>query len=402
MKVVYERCCGIDVHKKEIVASLKRGRKRELRKFSTFTKDLKELANWLLENKCQKVAMESTGSYWKPIYNILELFGLDIIVVNAHHLKIVPGRKTDVKDAEWIADLLQHGLLKASFIPNREQRELRDIVRYRKNMVEERARELNRLEKTLQGNNIKLSSVTKLDTMSGRNLIEHILTGEVNDENIESLIHCSMYKKKEDLIVAMEGNVSPIQKKLIESIINHIDDMTQRIKDLDKIVDSYMEKYQEDIERLEELPGVGKRSAEVIIAEVGANIDRFPTASHLASWIGLCPGDNESAGKRKHGKTRKGNKILKTTLIQSAKTAKKKDSFFHAQYQRIVVRRGANRATVAVAHSMIIACYHMIKKQERYKDLGSDYYTKFNTNAKIHYYKKKLQDLGVSVPAMST
>lgn len=404
MKPVYERCCGIDVHKKIVVACSRNGRNAELRQFGTLTKNLKELGNWLVENGCQMVAMESTSSYWKPIYNILELLGLNIIVVNAHHMKNVPGRKTDIKDAEWIADLLQHGLLKPSYIPDKEQREIREIVRYRKSMIEERARETNRLEKVLEGANIKLSSfVSSLTGMSSRKLIEHSLVGQVSEENIGDLIHSSMQSKKAELLDALDGVFSATQKLLVRAILDHIDDMSKRIKELDDIINDQMKSYEDDIKKLDEITGVGKRSAEVIISEIGHDMSRFPTDAHLCSWAGLCPSNNESAGKRKSGKSSKGNRHLKCILIQCAKSAKRnKDSFFFAQYQRLVVRRGANRATVAVAHSMMIAIYHILKNKVPFKDLGANYYSRFNSGAKAQYYLRKLQELGMSVPVSLT
>ena len=396
MRIVYERCCGIDVHKKMIVVCLKIGKKQELRQYGTSTRDLKEMANWLKESNCQKVAMESTGNYWRPIYNVLEVLGLEVIVVNASHIKTVPGRKTDMKDAEWIADLLKHGLLKASYIPDKEQRELRDVSRYRKSLIGERARELNRLEKILEGSNIKLSSViSDLKSLTARKLIDGALEENINEETINEMVYGSAKKKICELLIAMEGVMSPVQKKLTKAILDHIDDMTERIREMDNIVKGEMTKYEESIAELDKVPGIGERSAQTIIAEIGIDMSRFPTASHLASWAGLSPGNNESAGKRKSSKTCKGNKTLKSTLIQCAQAAvKKKDTFLRAQYDKLVVRRGANRAKVAVAHSMLISIWHMLKKKVPYIDLGRDYYNKFNTDKKISSYLRKLMELG--------
>jgi transposase len=400
MQTVYERCCGIDVHKKGVVACFRNGKKEELRNFDTLTGSIKELGQWLLDGNCQKVAMESTGVYWKPIYNIFELLGLDTIIVNPRHMKNLPGRKTDIKDAEWIAQLLQHGLLSASYIPTKEQREFREVARYRKGLTQERVREINRLEKFLEGANIKLSSfVSDLTGVTSRKMIEQVLISEVNEKNIDSLLHPSMREKREKLLLAMEGVFTPMQRRLVRAILDHIDDMTKRIEELDRIIDDEIKGYEEAIARVDQLPGIGKRSAEIIISEIGTDMSRFPSASHLASWAGLCPGNNESAGKRKSSRTPKGNKYLKSTLIQCAKAAKThKDSYFCAQYQRLVVRRGANRATVAVAHSMIIAIYHMLKYDMPFRDLGSDFYTQFNREAKAWYYLRKLEELGVSIP----
>jgi transposase len=358
------------------------------------------MSEWLLKANCEMVAMESTGSYWKPIYNVLEALGLDVMVVNAQHIKTVPGRKTDMKDAEWISDLLMHGLLKASYIPNKEQRELREISRYRKALIQERAREKNRLEKVLEGTNIKLSSVlSDVTGSSARNLIQGAMKGGVTEDNIDDMLYTWTRSKKEELLVAMDGVITKVQKLLIKAILDHIDDMTRRIKELDDIIDKEMKDYDNAIKALDEIPGIGVESAQTILAEIGLNMSRFPTAAHLASWCGLSPGNNESAGKRKKSKTCKGNKTLKSTLIQCAQAAvKKKDSFFKAQYERLTVRRGANRAKGAVAHSMIIAIWNMLKFNTPFKDLGSDYYIKHNPEKKIGFYLKKLTELGWQPP----
>lgn len=400
METVYERCCGIDVHKKIIVACLRIGRKHETKEFGTSTEDLRNLANWLLENDCQLAAMESTGSYWKPVYNVLEVLGQEIIVVNAHHIKNVPGRKTDVKDAEWIAQLLQCGLLKASYIPNRDQRELREIARYRKSLVEERAREINRLEKTLQGANIKLSSVvTNIVGKSGRNVIDALVGEGLSEENVDGMLRGTLREKRNDILKYCDGYLSSLQRKLVRAILDHIDDMSRRIADVDDIIDGQMRDYEEAVKKLVEIPGIAKRSAQVILAEIGLDMSRFPTAGHLAAWAGLAPGNNESAKKRNHAKSRKGNVTLKTTLIQSAKTAKaKKGSFFKAQFDRLAVKRGKNRAVVAVAHSMLIAIYNMLAFDVPFCDLGEDYYNHFNTEKKINHYLKKLKNLGWQPP----
>ena len=405
MRTVYRRCCGIDTHKKLLVACFQNGNKQEVREFSALTKSIKELAQWLLENKCQMVAMESTGVYWKPVYNILELYEVPVMVVNAQHLKNVPGHKTDVKDARWIAELTRYGLLRASFIPDKDQRELRDVVRYRKSLTEERSRELNRLEKTLEGANIKLSSiVSSLNGVSSKKLINQAMTDEgVTEENIFSLLHVSMLNKADEIILAMEGVFTPIQRQLVKAILDHIDDMTKRINDLSNIIKGHMQKYEDELKRLDEIYGIGPTSAEIIISEIGKDMSRFPTAGHLCSWAGISPGNNQSAKKNMSGRTTKGNKTLKSTLIQCAQSAiKKKESYFHAQYQKLVVRRGANRAKVAVAHSMLIAIYHMLKNGESFKDLGSDYYSKFNTQSKINYHIKKINELGAVVVPVPT
>lgn len=399
MEVVYRCCCGLDVHKKLIVACLNEGGRQELREFGTATSEIKAMANWLAESGCEMIAMESTGVYWKPLYNLFELMDLDAIVVNASHMKALPGRKTDVKDAEWIADLLRHGLLKASFIPSREQRELRELTRYRKSLIEERSRELNRLQKILEGANIKLSSVVKdINGVSSRKLLEKIIADELPDtEEVSRLIHKRMLPKLTEIMASIEGIVTPLQRKLLSQVLDHIDDLNERISVLDTMVKDYMTEYETAIAAIDKLPGVGRRSAEVILAELGTDMSRFPSAAHISSWTGLCPGNHQSAGKRKHGKTTKGNKTLKSILVECAKSARNvKGSYFSAQYQRISARRGKNRATVAVAHSMLIAIYHVLKFGVPFRDLGADYYNNFNREHKIKGYLKRLKALGWS------
>lgn len=404
MEVVYQRCCGIDVHKKMIVACFRDGRKKELREFGTLTSDLRELTNWLLEEKCEMIAMESTASYWKPLYNLFELSGLPAMVVNAQHMKSLPGRKTDMKDAEWISDLLQHGLLRASFIPDRDQRELREVSRYRKSLIEERSRELNRLQKMLEGGNIKLGSMlTHINGKSGRKFLELLLSGEeISLEAVDKLRNYQLHSSAEELLQSLDGFLSPLQKKLLRSILDHIDDMTRRIEDIDKIIKEHMKEYEDAIKALEEIPGVGEVGAQTIISEIGVDMSRFPTASHLCSWAGVAPGNNESAGKRRSGRTTKGNITLKTTLIQCAHGAsKRKGTFFYAQYQRIKMRRGSKIAAMAIAHSILVAIYHMLKDNVPFYDLGSDFYNKFNREKKIRSYLNKLSELGYDLTAVT-
>jgi transposase len=403
MESIYKICCGIDVHKKKLVACLKKGKKQEIREFGAETKDIKGIVKWLKEEKCEMVAMESTASYWKPLVNIFEIEELEYIVINSKDYKNVPGRKTDAADSEWLVDLLKHGLLRASYIPTREQRELREATRYRKSITEERARALNRLQKMLEGANIKITSIlSDVTGVTCRNLIEYVLE---HDEDIDlkkanDLVITNINAKLESVVTAMDGIITPFQKIMMKEVLKHIDELTIRIFEMDKLIDTYMIKYEKNKKKIEKLPGIGKRSAEIILAEIGQDMNRFPTEGHISSWSGLSPGNNESAGKRKNGKTRKGNKILKSTLAQCAKSAvKNKSTFFYAQYQRIAIKRGKNRATIAVAHSMLVAIYHMIKEDIEYKDLGSNFYHQFNTEKKINSYLKKLKELGWEMPS---
>lgn len=403
MEIIYRCCCGIDVHKKMIVACLNREGKRELRTYGTATSDIKEMAQWLKETGCEMIAMESTGVYWKPLYNLFEIMDLNAMVVNAAHMKALPGRKTDVKDAEWIADLLRHGLLKASYIPSREQRELREVARYRKSLIEERAREINRLQKMLEGANIKLDSVVSdITGKSARRLLQSIIADQqLNSDEVMQIVNKRLTPKLGEIVKSLEGITTPLQRRLFAQIIDNIDDMTKRIADMDNLIKDYMDQYEKAISSIDEIPGIGRRSAEVITAEIGLDMSRFPTHAHLCSWAGICPGNRQSAGKQKSGRITKGNKALKTILIQCAKAARNvKDSFFFAQYHRIAARRGKNRATVAVAHSMLISIFHMLRDNIPFRDLGADYYNHFNREHKINACLKRLNALGWTPPTV--
>ena len=410
MDKVYDICCGIDVHKKLIVACLRKGNKNVIREFGATTRELLTLADWLRESGCKMVAMESTASYWKPLYNILESSGLNAMVVNAHHMKAVPGRKTDVKDAEWIADLLQHGLLQASYIPDKDQRELRELVRYRKSLTGERSRELNRLQKMLEGANIKLSgTVRDINGKSARNLLEYIITGapfdeakydELYDQNV---IAHNLKATKEQIIDDLNGVMSPLQRRMMKELLMHLDELNAHIKNLDDEIDNFMKPEEKKAsEAIQSIPGIGNTSAQAIISVIGTDMSRFPTDSHIASWAGLCPGDNESAKRRKSGKTRKGNALLRSTLVICAHSAvRNKQSYFYAQFMRISAHRGKKRAYVAVAHSMLIAIYHILEDGIVFKDLGADYYNQFNRERKINAYLKKLKALGWEAPVVA-
>ena len=410
MDRVYERCCGIDVHKKIVIACLRCGRKQELREFGTTTKELLRLADWLIQNDCQMIAMESTASYWKPLYNVFESCELKAMVVNARHMKAVPGRKTDTNDAEWIADLLQHGLLRSSFIPDKSQRELRELVSYRKSLVGEKNRELNRLQKMLEGGNIKLSgTVSDINGKSARNILNMLVSGkEITHENLPDLIVGNLKASPEQILDDLQGILSPLQKRMLRVVLLHIDELNQHIASLDDEIDNNMhDQYCKAVDAVDSVTGIGPDSAKAILAVIGIDMSRFPSDAHIASWAGLCPGNNESAGKRRSGKTTKGNKLLKTTLVVCAHSAVKvKSSYFYAQFQRISARRGKKRAYVAVAHSMLIAIYHILKDNIPFVDLGSEYYNQFNKERKINVYLKKLKALGwnsdtaaVSLPA---
>ena len=403
MKKVYDKCCGIDVHKKIMVACFIHGKEQEVREFGATTRELLALADWLEQGGCEMVAMESTASYWKPLYNILETSNLPAMVVNARHMKAVPGRKTDVKDAEWIADLLQHGLLQASYIPDKAQRELRELVGYRKSLVADRTRELNRLQKMLEGANIKLSgTVAEINGMSARIILNELLDGKTIDKTRleemkkQKIIAHNLRASFDQIADDLNGVMSPLQNKMMRELLKHIDELNVHIKNLDEDIDNHMnDEEKKATSAITEIGGIAGASAKAIISVIGTDMSRFPTDAHISSWAGLCPGNNESAKKRYSGKTNKGNRLLRTTLIVCAHAAAKmKNTYFSAQFHRISAHRGKKRAYVAVAHSMLIAIYHILKDGVKYQDLGADYYNQFNKERKINAYLKKLKELG--------
>lgn len=403
MQLKYPYCAGLDVHKKSVVACLRTPAadgtiNQQLRTFGTMTADLLVLADWLKLAGCTHVAMESTGVYWKPVYNILEA-QFQVFVVNAAHYKAVPGRKTDVKDAEWLAELLQHGLLKPSFVPEKPQRELRELTRYRQSLVAERARTINRLQKVLEGANIKLASVVSDVTgVSARAMLEGLLDEAADPAALAELARLRMRKKIAELQQALTGQVGEHHRLLLEEILGHIDHLDGSIARLSKEIEERLRPFGQLIELLDGVPGINRRIAQIILAEVGTDVERFPSAKHLASWAGLCPGNDQSAGKVRNGKTRKGTTWLRQALVEAAHGASKtKGSALAAQYRRMVGRLGKKQALIAVAHSILVSVYHIISEQESYKELGADYYVKRSRENSERRALRVLAQLGYRV-----
>ncbi len=400
LEVVYRRCYGLDVHKNVVVAcSVSAYGQKSVKSFGTMTGSLIELCEWLKAENVEMVAMESTASYWKPIFNLLEMEGIPAMLVNAQHVKNLPGRKTDIKDSEWLAMLLRVGLLKASFVPNREHRELRELVRYRKSIVEERSREYCRMDKVLQGANIKLSSVAgSMDTVSGTLMIKAMVSGEDNMAVLASLAKGTMINKRDQLERALKGYIQPHQRMILKSMVDHIESLGRQIDVLDAEISKRLNDREDLVNRLCEVPGIGKQSAQTLIVEVGTDMDQFPDHKHLASWAGLCPSNNESAGKKKRGKQRKGNQTLRTTLVQCARAAARtKDTYLSSMYARIASRRGANVAAVAVARTILEIYYHMVAEGSNYNDLGACYYDARNLEHIRKRSIKRLEGLGYKV-----
>lgn len=398
MEVLHKRCCGLDVHKKTVVACVITPKIRETRTFTTMTNDLLKLEEWLLECKVTHVAMESTGVFWKPVYNVLEN-SFVLLLVNPQHIKALPGRKTDVQDAEWIADLLQHGLVKGSFVPDREQRELRELSRCRRSLLQERNRVINRIQKVLEGSNIKLSSVaTDIVGVSGRAILEAMVNGVEEPKALAEMAKGLLRKKMTSLEEALKGMMGEHQKMIMATHLRHLDFLDGEVARMDIEVNCRMVRFKELLNKMDEIPGIDRRNAEEIIAEIGTDMSRFLTAAHLASWAGLCPGNNQSGGKRHTGKTRKGNRWLCSTLVQAARgAARSRGNYLSAQYHRLVGRRGDKRAIVAVAHSILLIIYSMLRNDTKYQDLGGLYFDKRDKDYVLRRATKRIEALGYKV-----
>lgn len=399
MRVVHERCAGLDIHKKTVVACALTPEGRQVRTFPTVTQDLLALLEWLQELGCRVVAMESTGVYWKPVYNLLESAEFESMVVNAKHIKAVPGRKTDVKDAEWIAELLQHGLLRPSFIPERPQRELRELVRYRRSVVQERAREVTRLQKVLEGANLKLGCVAS-DVLgrSGRDILSAICQGNEDPASLAALARGRLKSKSDQLQKALNGLVGSHQRFLLQEQLSHIEELEQRLERLDAEIAKRLDPFEPSLKLLETIPGVGRRVAEDLISEIGTDMSRFPTHRHLASWAKICPGNHRSAGRAKPEHIGRGNRWLRSTLTEAAWGASlSKNTFLAAQHRRLARRLGAKRAAIAVAHSILVIAYHVLRDNTPYQELGADFYDRRTPKAVVRRLTKRLEDLGFEV-----
>jgi transposase len=403
MDTMYRCCAGLDVHKETVAACVRRvdsaGRvTREIRTFGTMTGELLKLSDWLMAEGVEAAAMESTGVFWKPIWNILE-GSLKVILVNARHIKNVPGRKTDVKDCDWIAQLLQHGLLRPSFVPDRPQRELRDLTRQRSQLASEQSRVSNRIHKTLEDANIKLSSVaTDILGVSGQEMIRALIADQEDPEQLAELARRRLRNKLPELREALRGHLSEHHRFMLRQLMDHRTYLDRQIAAFEQRIEELMRPFQEAMRRMMTMPGVGLRVAQNVLAEIGVDMSRFPTDQHLSSWAAMCPGNRESAGKRKSGHTNHGNRWLRTALVQAAWAAShSKNTYLSAQYRRLAGRRGKKRAIVAVGHTMLVMMYHMLKDGVDYHELGHDYLDKLQPRRLTRYLVKRLESLGHEV-----
>jgi transposase len=403
MDVTNTRCAGLDIHKRDVVACrLYEGDDgkalKDIASFETTTAGLLELRQWLKAVSIEQVAMESTGEYWKPVYTILE-GEFEVLVVNAQHLKAVPGRKTDIKDAEWIAKLLHHGLLKGSFIPAQAQRDVRELTRLRSTVMADRARTVNRLQKVLEQANLKLASVVS-DVMgtSARAMLNAIVEGQTDPKTLADLAQGRLREKVDRLEQALQGRVRDVHRFMLADALAQIDYYDERLARISQQIEDLLRPFDQQLSNLDTIPGIGKQVAQVILAEVGADMSRFPTDSHLAAWAGVAPGNNQSGGKRLSGTARKGSPALRRALVQAAHAASKtKHTYLSAQYHRLAARRGRKRAILAVAHSILVIGYHILKDGTTYQELGADFFDRRARDGTARHLTRRLQRLGFSV-----
>jgi transposase len=403
MRIMHKVCAGFDVHKKSVfVCLLKVGSDgdvtKEVRSFATTTRALLELLDWLVSESCTHVAMESTGVYWKPIYNLLE-GAMDVSLVNAQHIKALPGRKTDVKDCEWIGDLLLHGLVKASFIPPREIRELRDLVRTRTTLIRDRTRQVNRIQKILEDANIKLGSVASdVLGVSGRAMLDRMVAGETDPSTLAALAKGRMRSKRDQLKEALWGRMRDHHRLLLRTHLKVIDSLDASVAELSEHIEACMVPFADARERLCTITGIGPQVATILISEMGADMQPWPTHQHAASWAGLCPGHHESAGKRKSSRTRKGNLWLRNALIQGAWAASHtQGTYLSAHFRRVCSRRGPKKAAMAVAHSILVRAYHLLKDETEYNELGGRYFDERQKQITTRRLIRRLESLGMKV-----
>ena len=402
MQVLYPCCCGLDIHKKFVVACVLATAddgqvQKATRTFSTMTDDLLALLDWLAGVGCTHVAMESTSSYWRPVYNLLE-GQVTLLVANAYHIKAVPGRKTDVRDAEWIADLLRHGLLRPSFIPSRPERELRELTRYRTSLVRERAAEVNRIGKVLEGANVKLGSVVSgLDGVSALAMLDALVAGGTDPAAVADLADHRLRAPRETLEAALQGSVGAHQRFMLGTQLRHLRELDALIVGVSGEIEARLRPVAPQIANLVTIPGVSRRTAEIVLAEVGPDMTRFGTAGQFASWAGLCPGTHESAGRSHGGTTRKGSPWLRSALVQSASAAGRTKTYLGAQFRRLTARRGLHRAKVAVAHSILLIIRAILERGQPFRDLGANYFDKRDEDQVRRRLTHRLEALGYVV-----
>jgi transposase len=402
MKVLHRRCAGVDVHKAEVVACVRvvKGSRagHEVRRFATTTRGLLELADWVQANECTHVAMEATGVYWKPVWHVLEGHA-ELVLANAAHIRNVPGRKSDVNDAVWIADLLAHGLIRSSMVPPTPIQEMRDLTRTRKQLTREIVQHTQRIQKVLEDANVKLSSViSNVVGVSGRRILGAVIAGESDPERLADLGHERLRCSRGELVEALRGRVTEHHRFLLRQHLRMIEELERTVSEFDRRLEVALAPFRDDFERLTAIPGVSTTAAQVILAEIGVDMSRFPTAGHLLSWAGLCPRLDESAGKRRSTRVSKGAPWLKTMLVQCAWAASRsQESYLRAQFLRLKARRGPKKAVMAVAASILTAAYHMLRDKSDYRDLGPDYFVRRDAGRVAERLARRIRELGYEV-----